>query len=247
MIPPSAPSPAPHRFAAALDAPIDHTTPAPPVAPALRPAVFLDRDGTINVDAHYLRRIEDVRLIPGAAQAIARLNAAGIPVIVVSNQSGLGRGLITPEEYEAVRQRLEALLAEAGARLDATYICPHAPPGARVSRPAPAAPPAALQATAPSLEPGVFADPPCECRKPGTGLYRRAAVEHGIDLPRSWSIGDRWRDVAPGLSLGGCGILVPSPHTPPDEVARARAEAMIAPTLGDAISRVLDALAGSGQ
>ncbi len=247
MIPPPAPSPAPHRFDTALDAPIDHGAPQPPVAPARRPAVFLDRDGTINVDAHYLRRIEDVRLIPGAAQAIARLNAAGIPVIVVSNQSGLGRGLITPEEYEAVRQRLEALLADGGARLDATYICPHAPLPVRASRPSPAAAPAAVQATAPSLEAGVFTEASCECRKPGTGLFRRAAVEHGIDLSRSWSIGDRWRDVAPGLSLGGCGILVPSPDTPPDEVARAHAEAMIAPTLGDAVARVLDALAGSGQ
>jgi histidinol-phosphate phosphatase family protein len=178
-----------------------------------RPAVFLDRDGTINVDTHYLRRPEDVELIPGAAEAIARLNAAGIPVIVVSNQSGIGRGLLTHAEYEAVRARIEELLARSGARIDASYICPHAP---------------SADGTA-----------VCECRKPGTLLFRTAASEHSIDLARSTFIGDRWRDVSPAAELHARGILVPSPDTTPSDIELARAELAVATTLGKAVDCVL--------
>lgn len=175
-----------------------------------RPAVFLDRDGTINVDTHYVSRPEDVALIPGAAPAIARLNAAGFPVIVVSNQSGIGRGYLTMEEYQRVEQRLAALLAEQGARVDATYICPHAP-----------------------------STPPCDCRKPGTALYHRAAAEHAIDLARSWFIGDRWRDIAPARVLGGRGILVPNAGTPDEDRALATREMEVAEGLEEAVGRVL--------
>lgn len=180
-----------------------------------RPAVFLDRDGTINIDTHYLRRPEEVQLISGAAEAIARLNAAGIPVIVVSNQSGIGRGLLTQTEYEAVRSRIDELLALSGARIDVTYICPHAP----------------------SPDGGVAL---CECRKPGTLLFRTAAAEHSLDLSRSTFIGDRWRDVSPALELGARGILVPSPDTPPADLTRAVAELSVARSLGEAVGCVLD-------
>lgn len=179
-----------------------------------RPAVFLDRDGTINVDTHYLRRPEDVKLIPGAAEAIARLNTAGVPVMVVSNQSGIGRGILTRAEYDGVRARIEELLAHAGARIDATYICPHAP----------------------SAENGAAL---CECRKPGTLLFRTAAAEQAIDLERSTFIGDRWRDVSPALELGARGILVPSPDTSGEDVERARNELRVAGTLGEAVGWVL--------
>lgn len=179
-----------------------------------RPAVFLDRDGTVNIDTHYLRRPEDVQLIPGAAEAIARLNTAGVPVIVVSNQSGIGRGLLTHAEYEAVRSRIDELLALSGARIDATYICPHAP----------------------SPDGGAAL---CECRKPGTLLFRTAAAEHSIDLPRSTFIGDRWRDVSPALELGARGILVPSPDTPPADFTRARTELSVVRSLGEAVDCIL--------
>ncbi|HEU4585299.1 MAG TPA: HAD family hydrolase [Gemmatimonadaceae bacterium] len=181
---------------------------------AQRPAVFLDRDGTINVDTHYLRCPEGVQLIPGAAEAIARLNAAGVPVIVVSNQSGIGRGLVTKSEYEAVRARIAELLERSGARIDATYICPHAP----------------------SPESGAAL---CECRKPGTLLFRTAAAEHSIDLGRSTFIGDRWRDVSPALELGGRGILVPSSDTAAADIELARGELAVANTLGEAVENVL--------
>jgi histidinol-phosphate phosphatase family protein len=185
-----------------------------PRAGEARPAVFLDRDGTINVDTHYLRRAQEVQLIPGAAEAIARLNAAGIPVIVVSNQSGIGRGLLTNVEYDAVRARIDELLALSRAHIDATYICPHAP----------------------SPDGGAA---PCECRKPGTLLFRTAAAEHGLDLSRSTLIGDRWRDVSPALALGARGILVPSPDTAPLDIERARTELRLAPSLGEAVGWVL--------
>ncbi|HEX7239268.1 MAG TPA: HAD-IIIA family hydrolase, partial [Longimicrobiaceae bacterium] len=104
----------------------------------LRPAVFLDRDGTVIHDAHYLADPEGVRLLPGAAEAVARLNRAGVPVVLVTNQSGIGRGLFSEADFRAVQDRVEALLAAGGARIDAVYHCPHAPD----------------------------ADPPCDCRKP---------------------------------------------------------------------------------
>ena len=178
---------------------------------ALRPAVFLDRDGTINVDTQYVSRPEHVSLIPGAAAAIARLNAAAIPVIVVSNQSGIGRGYFSHADFERVQQRVEELLAQHGARVDATYICPHAPDG----------------------------DSECECRKPGALLYRRASEEHGLDLARSWYIGDRWRDIAVAEELGGKGVLVPTDRTPVGEMFLAKDRFAVATTLGAAVDRVL--------
>ena len=145
-----------------------------------RPAVFLDRDGTVIHDAHYLSDPEGVRLLPGAAESIARLNRAGIPVILVTNQSGIGRGYFTEADFRRVQGKLIRLLAARGARLDAVYHCPHAP--------------------------GIGA--PCGCRKPGVGLFERAAKEHGLDPARSWYVGDRVRDVAPAAKLGGHPILV---------------------------------------
>ncbi|HEU4565270.1 MAG TPA: HAD family hydrolase [Gemmatimonadaceae bacterium] len=176
---------------------------------AARPAVFLDRDGTIIVDSGYVSRPEDVVLITGAARAIARLNAAGIPVVVVSNQSGIGRGYFGEDDYERVRARLERALAAAGAHVDATLICPHAPLVA------------------------------CECRKPGTLLFRRAADQLALDLARSWYIGDRWRDVSPALALGGHPLLVPAPSTPEEDLARAKELGVAVESLGEAVNKVI--------
>ena len=180
---------------------------------APRRAVFLDRDGTIIHDKSYIARPGDVQLIPGAAQAIRQLNDAATPVIIVTNQSGIARGLLTVADYEAVRREMERQLAAAarGARIDASYYCPHHPDF----------------------------DGPCECRKPGTLMYRQAAAEHALDLAASYYVGDRWRDVAPAVALGGHGILVPSPATPEDEIERSAREASVARSLTEAVSRVL--------
>lgn len=159
-----------------------------------RPALFIDRDGTIIADAHYLSDPARVRLLPGAAAAIARANAVGVPVVIVTNQSGIARGLITADQYEAVRARTDALLRALGSRVDATYHCPHWPD----------------------------ITGPCECRKPGLGMYRTAAAEMGLDLARSGYIGDRWRDVQPAMATGGIGILVPGIETPEADVEATR-------------------------
>jgi D-glycero-D-manno-heptose 1,7-bisphosphate phosphatase len=181
---------------------------------ALRAALFLDRDGTINVDTVHVSRADNVRLIPGAAAAIARINAVGMPVIVISNQSGIGRGLFTADEYEQVRARIDELLAAGGAHLLATYYCPHSPEIA----------------------------PACDCRKPGAALYRQAAADHDIDLAKSWYVGDRIRDILPAKLFGGHGILVPRDTTPGGDVVAARDGFAISTSLDSAMNRILAAL-----
>lgn len=144
------------------------------------PAVFLDRDGTLIEDVGYLERPEDVRLLTGVAAALGRLNEAGVPVVVVTNQSGIARGLFTREDFDATEARLDELLEAEGARVDGVYVCPHHPD----------------------------VDGPCDCRKPASGLYREAAHDLALDLARSFYVGDRWRDVAVALEVGGTPILV---------------------------------------
>jgi len=145
-------------------------------------AVFLDRDGTIIEDVGYMRNPDDARLLPGAAAAIRRVNQAGPLVIVATNQSGIARGILSRDDYLQTERRVDALLQAEGAHIDAHYFCPHLP-----------------ELTG-----------PCDCRKPGVLLYRQAAAEFDIDLPGSWWIGDRLRDVLPAETFGGRGILVHS-------------------------------------
>ena len=145
-----------------------------------RIAVFLDRDGTIIEDAAYLRDPGQARLLPGAAGAIRRLNDQRLLAIVVTNQSGIARGILSRNDYQLVERRVDELLRTAGARLDAHYFCPHLP-----------------ELTG-----------PCDCRKPGVLLYRQAAEEFHIDLRNSWWVGDRLRDVLPADAFGGHGIIV---------------------------------------
>jgi D-glycero-D-manno-heptose 1,7-bisphosphate phosphatase len=153
-----------------------------------RPAVFLDRDGTIIEDTDFVRDPVAVRLRDGAAASIRRLRDAGFVVVVVTNQSGIARGLLTEADYAAVHARMRELLDDAGARLDAAYMCPHHPD----------------------------LTGPCACRKPGTLLHRRAAEEHGLDLRASWWVGDRLRDVLPARELGGHGLLIRGTEAPAD-------------------------------
>lgn len=188
-------------------------------APPLRPAVFLDRDGTLIEDEHYLSDPARVRLRYGAAAAVRRINAAGLAAVVVTNQSGIARGLFTEAQYAAVRDRVLELLAEAGARIDATYHCPHHP------------------------EFG----PACACRKPEIALFQQAASEHALDLAHSAFVGDRLRDISPASRFGALGVLVPSADTPFGEMQRAEAEFSVSTTLGAAIDRVLARVAAAGE
>lgn len=173
-----------------------------------RRAVFLDRDGTLIEDAHYLADPDRVALLPGAADAVRALRDAGWSPIVVTNQSGIARGLVTPAQFEAITRRLDELLAAHGAALDATYHCPHLP-----------------EITG-----------PCACRKPGPAMYEWAARDHDLDLAASLFVGDRFRDVAAAARFGGRGLLVPSPHTPSDDIARARTEAEVVASLADVVT-----------
>ncbi len=145
-----------------------------------RPAVFLDRDGTLIEQKDYLADPDGVVLIPGVTAALASLEAAGYAVVVITNQSGIARGLYGEPAYHAVAERLNRILAESGTPVDGTYYCPHHPDWSG----------------------------PCECRKPGTGMYRQAAHDLGLDLAASWYVGDKLSDIVPAVELGGRGILV---------------------------------------
>jgi D-glycero-D-manno-heptose 1,7-bisphosphate phosphatase len=150
-----------------------------------RPALFLDRDGVINEEVDYLCDPDRVSLIPGVAGAIAAINALGIPVVVVTNQSGLARGKYGAAELAAVTARLAELLAAEGATLDATYHCPHHPDG--------------------SVSALAIA---CDCRKPGAKLLRDAARDLDLDLSRSVMVGDKPSDLAAALAAGCGAVLV---------------------------------------
>jgi D-glycero-D-manno-heptose 1,7-bisphosphate phosphatase len=154
-----------------------------------REAVFLDRDGTLIEEVNYLASPEQVRLLPGAAQAVRRLNDAGVLVVVVTNQAGVARGYFPESRVTEVHERLSLLLGEHGAKIDAFYHCPHHPTeGVGVYRVA------------------------CDCRKPKPGLLLTAAREWDIDLARSWMIGDKPSDAEAGAAAGCRTLLVRTGH-----------------------------------
>lgn len=150
-----------------------------------RDAVFLDRDGTIIEEVNYLARPEQVRLLPGAAEAIRAWNATGVLVIVVTNQAGVARGYFPESRVGEVHSHLDALLAAHGAKVDAYYYCPHGP------------------------------NDGCECRKPLPGMLHLAAREHDVDLSRAWVIGDKVSDSDAGRAAGCRAVLVRTGHALP--------------------------------
>jgi D-glycero-D-manno-heptose 1,7-bisphosphate phosphatase len=147
---------------------------------ASRRAAFLDRDGTIIHERHYLADPEGVELVPGTAGALRAIADCGYSLVVVTNQSGIARGLYSAADFRAVQDRLEQVLAREGVHFDAVLHCPHHPD----------------------------VTGPCDCRKPGTGMYREAAARLGVDLGASVYVGDRIKDVLPATELGGRGFLV---------------------------------------
>ena len=146
--------------------------------------VFLDRDGTVIEDREYLSDPEGVRLIAGAADALRQLRAAGFGLVFVSNQSGIGRGLMTKEQSDAVHQRTLDILSEDGIAIEGSYICPHAPWDH------------------------------CHCRKPSPVLLQQAAADHGIDFARSFVVGDKKSDVDLSRAVGCKAILYATRDTP---------------------------------
>lgn len=147
-----------------------------------KPAIFLDRDGTVNVEKSYLYRIADWEWTNGAPQAIKTLRDAGYSIIVVSNQSGIAQGMYGAEDVNKLHTYVNAELAKIGTTIDAFYFCPH--------------------------HEKFGSDRDCACRKPKPGMLLQAAAEHGIDLTRSWMVGDKLIDVQAGQAAGVRTLLV---------------------------------------
>ncbi len=151
----------------------------------LRPAVFLDRDGTLNVDVGYLHALDQLELFPWTGDALRLLKRAGYLLVVVSNQAGIAQGMIAPGFVEQAHAEMVRRVREGGGDLDALYFCPHHPRGA-----------VAQYST------------DCRCRKPRPGMIEDAARDLGIDVARSWVVGDKWLDVQMGRAAGARSILV---------------------------------------
>jgi D-glycero-D-manno-heptose 1,7-bisphosphate phosphatase len=150
-----------------------------------RTGIFLDRDGTINEESDYLSSPLDLHLIPGAAEAIREANESGFKVVIITNQSGIARGILTEERLSEIHSALVSTLAAEHATIDGIFYCPHHPD---------------------------FGEPPyraaCDCRKPGTGMIDAAVKRFGIDIGKSFVIGDRMIDVQTGNNSGATSILV---------------------------------------
>lgn len=163
--------------------------------------VLLDRDGTINVDKHYISRPEQVELLPGAAAGLKELSRLGLGLIVITNQSGIGRGYFDEPSLHAVHERLQMLLREADVSLDAIYYCPHDPSEG------------------------------CECRKPAAGLIRQAVADFSFDPSEAFVVGDKSSDIELGQAVGattlyvGETILEPVGGVQPDHEVRDLVEA----------------------
>ena len=149
------------------------------------PAIFLDRDGTINEDIGYVSRPEDLIIYPWAAEAIRLVNESGMKAIVITNQSGIARGLYTEQTLHDIHGRLRDQLARDGAQVDGIYYCPHHP---RIG----------------DDRYRQF----CDCRKPNPGMLLQAAREHNVDLSRSFVIGDKSSDMNLATNAGAKGVLV---------------------------------------
>lgn len=168
--------------------PLDLTTPLKGVT------VFLDRDGTLNRDTGYVTTPDELELFPGVIEAVARLNRAGVRVVVITNQSGIARGLLDTSTLEQIHDRLRAILEAGGASLDAIYVCPHSP------------------------------DEGCACRKPGTALVERAVADLGLDLSGAYMVGDQKRDMDLASGVGAKSLLVTTGPTSAQALTDLQAE-----------------------
>jgi D-glycero-D-manno-heptose 1,7-bisphosphate phosphatase len=151
----------------------------------MKKAVFLDRDGTLNVDVGYPSRYDQLDVYPQSFEAVKRLNQEGLLAVVVTNQSGVGRGLLTEDDLKDIHARLNASFIRHDSRLDAIYYCPHY-----------------------VLSEDRRYRKECDCRKPKPGLARQAAADLGIDLANSYMIGDKTEDVLFGINIGAIPVLV---------------------------------------
>jgi D-glycero-D-manno-heptose 1,7-bisphosphate phosphatase len=186
----------------------------------LSPAIFVDRDGTLNEDIGYVSTPDELVLYPWAAEAVRLINTTGFLTIVITNQSGIARGLYTEETLEAIHSSMIEQLARKGARVDGVYYCPH--------------------------HPGIGAAPyrkACDCRKPQTGMLDRAAIDHNINLPRSFVIGDKASDIKLAENAGARAALVLTGYGQETLAHPDRwpcAPEIVAEDLLEAVKRILD-------
>jgi D-glycero-D-manno-heptose 1,7-bisphosphate phosphatase len=189
---------------------------------AQRPAIFIDRDGTINEDIGYAAHPDELFIYPYSAEAIGLLNQAGLKVVVVTNQSGIARGLVTEAMLDRIHEKLIRELQGEGARIDAIYYCPHHPRiGDETYRKA------------------------CACRKPEVGMLEQAAREHDIDLAASFVIGDKASDINLATNAGARGVLVRTGYgnqTLADLERRPCYPEFVAADLLEAVQRILSAI-----
>jgi len=179
--------------------------------------VLLDRDGTINEEIGHVLRPGELRLVPGALEALRELQDLGLGLVVLTNQSPIGRGTLTPEGLEAVHDRLRELLAEGGVALDGVEHCPHLP------------------------------DEGCACRKPGTEMVDRAARAHGFDPSEAWVVGDHAGDMRLGRAVGARTILVLSGHGEEERAAAEPFADHVAADLREAASFIRDEVLAGAQ
>jgi heptosyltransferase-2 len=172
--------------------------------------VFLDRDGTLNYDPGYLKIAADLKLLAGVGPALARLKGAGAKLVVVTNQSGVGRGIVTLKDLEAIHARLQGLLEQEDAALDAIYFCPHHP------------------------------DDGCRCRKPNVGMVERAVSELQLDLRRSYLIGDHARDIQLANRVGAKAILLTAASVDAQTLDRLKVEQAMPNTMAKSMTEAVD-------
>lgn len=190
----------------------------------IKPAIFLDRDGVLNVEVNGVHRPEELVLIEGAGKALRLINRAGVPAICVTNQPDVAKGLMSIESLGKVFEALDTALAEDAAYLDDLYYCPHHPE-------------AGWPGEIPELKIA------CVCRKPAPGMFIAAAQEHRLDLGNSWMVGDRYADVAAAQAAGAKAVLVRTGHNGSDRDRNDCVPDHVADDLGEAVSFILKALA----
>jgi len=153
-------------------------------------AIFVDRDGTINVDVHYLDDPDKFEMYPGVPTGMKKLQEKGFKLIVITNQSGIARGYFSEHQLFKIHEKMNNILFQFGVVLDGIYYCPHHP------------------------------DDNCNCRKPNTGLFEQAISDHKIDSKKSFMIGDKILDICAGKRIGARTILIPEPHIREELIAQ---------------------------
>ncbi len=186
-------------------------------------SVFLDRDGVISEQSAFVNRPEELVLVDGAVEAIARLNRARLPVVVITNQGGIAMGYLTEQDLDVIHERLKQLLAEGGAHVDGIYYCPHH-----------------TQATVSAYSVD------CSCRKPNIGMLEQARDELGIDLRKSVLVGDATTDILAGIRAGCATILVETGFGGKNGKAEATPDHVVA-DLAEAVDLILGEPVSRGQ